>query len=595
MSWNIQLRLNNLQQQINNIANEGLINPLEEILDANGYTLTNLNILDGASNALQINTNNVNGISTNADLSVGGDISCNVLNYSSLNPPISASGTSFVPYNSQATETSSGNFVLVQGVNPLTGFITKTPILNPSATAEINFSAVNGNNGFAFGFSSVNTNYPNGGFKTIEYGVYWYPPEQSIRQITNGNTTSNFIPFTNLGNVNLTLKCLGSSIKVFVNGLEQTELEQVLPSDYFYFCVGCNQGVGVICNVNNIFVEQNNYETLNEVLSNGNDGGGLDIVGINQLTCSQLNYTSLNPPIEVGSNTLSEVLTNGNNANNLSITGLNDLNTQTITCNSTLSAKGYLQIGNAVGGLSNLQFLYGDGQPSGDNYALVGYNNSMLLQQYKNNALYYNPISVIDRQQIELKTLNLVYNPSQNAGDTANSFILDSLTNTPMYKQVFTSVGGVVNNLNLSYKVLFSADIYTKNVGNTTYGVNFGEILFPNMNLAFSIVGGGNFIAGTIATLYLSSTGTGNYNPQLANSLIIPMTANTPNNTFNSTIPILMYCQSPTQFNKVYLMIAFNKIPPIPATAYSCSMTNTNMIVSGYVSQNQNGSITFGS
>jgi hypothetical protein len=90
MSWNFNLRLNNLQQQINNIVDKGLINPLESNLDANNFQILNLSILDGGDNQLQINTNNSSGITMNNKLTVSNDISCNKLTYQSLSPIPSA-------------------------------------------------------------------------------------------------------------------------------------------------------------------------------------------------------------------------------------------------------------------------------------------------------------------------------------------------------------------------------------------------------------------------------------------------------------------------------------------------------------------------
>lgn len=48
MSFNISTRLNNLQQQVNNIANTGLTNPLEQTLNANNYNIINANQITAA-------------------------------------------------------------------------------------------------------------------------------------------------------------------------------------------------------------------------------------------------------------------------------------------------------------------------------------------------------------------------------------------------------------------------------------------------------------------------------------------------------------------------------------------------------------------
>lgn len=92
MSWNIITRLNNLQQQVNNIANTGLTNPLEETLNANSFNMINLDTLDANANILKLQSSNVGGIQTNCKLDVDGEVTCTTLNYTTLNPPITGGG-----------------------------------------------------------------------------------------------------------------------------------------------------------------------------------------------------------------------------------------------------------------------------------------------------------------------------------------------------------------------------------------------------------------------------------------------------------------------------------------------------------------------
>jgi hypothetical protein len=119
MSFNVNTRLNNLQQQINNIANKGLTNPLEQVLDANSYMIRNVNIIDGGTNLVEIKTNNVQGIQldnktkVNDDLTVTGTLNC-----SSFNPPISGTGVQSVTAgtNIDITGTATAPIVNVTGV-----------------------------------------------------------------------------------------------------------------------------------------------------------------------------------------------------------------------------------------------------------------------------------------------------------------------------------------------------------------------------------------------------------------------------------------------------------------------------------------------
>jgi hypothetical protein len=117
MSWNISTRLNNLQQQVNNIANSGLTNPLEQVLNANNYSLTNLNILDSGSNVLKLQSSNIEGITTNCDLSVDGNITCNTLNYTTLNPPVSSGNQNLAQVLQNGDD---ANNYSMQNINTLT-------------------------------------------------------------------------------------------------------------------------------------------------------------------------------------------------------------------------------------------------------------------------------------------------------------------------------------------------------------------------------------------------------------------------------------------------------------------------------------------
>lgn len=109
MSWNISLRLNNIEQQIKNITNEGLLNPLQENIIGNGYDIVNIknitSVEDGSINTSSIFTDTlaINSTGTGA-LSCSGDINCEnidvveniscstitagTVNYTTLNPPV---------------------------------------------------------------------------------------------------------------------------------------------------------------------------------------------------------------------------------------------------------------------------------------------------------------------------------------------------------------------------------------------------------------------------------------------------------------------------------------------------------------------------
>jgi hypothetical protein len=97
MSFNINLRLNNLQRQINQLILEaGLQNPLDQDIQGNNYNINGINEV----NCMVLNTANTSGVTVNAsgitcteiscdNITCAGDVSCNVLSYNTLSPPIS--------------------------------------------------------------------------------------------------------------------------------------------------------------------------------------------------------------------------------------------------------------------------------------------------------------------------------------------------------------------------------------------------------------------------------------------------------------------------------------------------------------------------
>jgi hypothetical protein len=89
---------------------------------------------------------------------------------------------------------------------------------------------------------------------------------------------------------------------------------------------GGNSGGLSITNLNNVDVVSinkvpfNGSPTLSDVLTNGNDGGSLSITHLNNVDVVSINKVPFN-----GSPTLSDVLKNGMDANYLSIANLDNL------------------------------------------------------------------------------------------------------------------------------------------------------------------------------------------------------------------------------------------------------------------------------
>lgn len=586
MSWNISTRLNNLQQQVNNIANKGLTNPLEQVMDANSYTLTNLKILDGVSNVLQLNTNNVGGITTNASLSVDGDLTCQTLNYSSLNPPLNPNGITFGLLGQNVSETTAGNFTFTH-FNPYNGIITNQKVLNPTVSLDLTFSSPDGSNSFVIGFSSQNNLYPSGGYRAVQTGIFYYPYENSIYSIVNGTLSSNFYSYTNQTNISVIFKIIQGVMKVFINNTEVQILEQPLTGSYYFVATGY-VGITTSATISNCVVSQTFSETLSQVLANGNDGANQNITGINALTCTTLNYTNLNPAITESQN-LKAVLTAGNDADGLNIANVGTLTGNNINMTGNIYCDGYLEVGDKFSNTSQVHLFYGSGSGTGNNFQIVGsIGDNFQIQQYKPSVgLYNQPLLINDINYIQLKSNNLIYTQD----GTNNYYILDSNFNPPMYKQVYSNQSGSASGLVVAGSPLFSVPIYTKN-NSYNYGVNFGEILMSNVAMTFSSLSA--FPSGLTATLYLSSSNSGAYDASKGNCLVIPVanTGGQPTSTFNSTIPIVFSYNNGLQFNKLYMLIAFNEVS---LNTYSCAVSTLNMVVSGYIASNPNAEVNWGS
>jgi hypothetical protein len=558
MSWNVSTRLNNLQQQINNIANKGLTNPLEQILDANGYTINNVNVIDGGSNAIEFKTDNIGGIKMDNSLNVDANITCNTLNYTSLNPPINTNGISFQLLGSNVTESSAGNFVFTQ-YNPYNGFLTTTKILNPSASMEINFNQASSSNTYVIGFSTSNALYPNGGFRSIQSGIYWYPQIGQITQLVNSVQTSNTYEYENQTDISLLLKIIDGELKIYINNIEATVLNQPLEG-LFYFGATVYTGVTTTSTLSNLVVGQTVNETLSQVLQNGNDAGGLNISNAGSITGTDINMTD------------------------------------NIYCD------GFLEIGNKVSNSSQLHLFYGDGTSSGNNFQVVGSTgDNFSIKQYKSDSLYNQPLLINDKNYIQLGSQLLLFTKDNNI---TNSYILDSFNNTPIYKQFYNDISG--NNSSAinspSSLLLFSVPSYPS-TSNTlyNYGLNNVDITFTTLLLTFTTLStispSPNFSINQNATIFLSDS-IGNYNPSESNNITINLVSAAGQATnrvvFKSTVPIILWNCTSTNKNKIYLNVNINGIPPIGVINYNVSMTSSDFMVNSYISKTQGGTIVFG-
>jgi hypothetical protein len=317
MSFNVNTRLNNLQQQINAITNEGLTNPLQGVMDVNGKGLTNVNIIDGGNYTIELKTNNVGGIVLDNPLYTTSDITVNTLHYTALDPPINYNSVSYTLIGAHTVEPTEGNINMYND-NPNSGFISVQSLVSPSLSCSIIMVSPSGSNSIKIGFSTSST------ATTPDYGVNWYPEDQNILSI-GGTGAINYL----LTTLNLDLLVVGNKLKIYINSVEQPTLEITIPNVPYY--LNCYAYVGTEIQVQNIGFVINHAQTLSDVLLTGNDGGGQNITGVGALTCGTLNYTTLNPPIPTPSMpTIAQVLTAGSLATNQDLSGINNLTCTTL-------------------------------------------------------------------------------------------------------------------------------------------------------------------------------------------------------------------------------------------------------------------------
>lgn len=468
MSWNVSLRLNNIEQQIKNLENSGLLNPLEENIEGNGYDILNIN-----------------------------DITCNTLNYTTLNPPISAD------------------------------------------------------------------------VGTLE------------EVLTAGNDANN-LTIDNLGGLTLT-GALTSNGVVTLNGVTTVN------NGFNATTIGCGSLVS--------------------------DG---DLTAVD-MYCTTLNYTNLNPPISLDVGTLAQVLTAGNDAEFKNITNVGtltmlgniEMNNQAITEVGGITMTedldiNFHQITNWANGTVDVSLNVANGNDlPNDTRAIFGvYNNSgnngytMGIGDEAGTLDEFNTFKIEDAiskqqylridnssiQQLTLSADKLLYKTDSTNDPSATSYILNSLGNPPMYKQIFSAVNDTIEN-----KVIASSTPYwlwaTKLYDGDTvfnYGVNYGELLLSYFSI--TITSPTPWVGTNNCQLYLGNSLGSVFDATKGNRIVFNCTNDTggdANFTFTSTIPIVLYYQNGdvgTSFNTLYFLASFQD-----AGTYSFAFNNCNFMSTGTI------------
>ena len=290
------------------------------------------------------------------------------------------------------------------------------------------------------------------------------------------------------------------------------------------------------------------------------------------ITAGTVNYTTLNPPVGGGSQNLQQVLTVGNDADDI---GINNLGTLNVTAGNI-----NINNGNSIGqdtqtylsfnNVSTVPFymIYGDSQGlTNQKFRLVDAN-----QEYLKITNTGTTITTLSSQKLLRNT-----NSSNPANQTG--YILDSLNNPPMYKQIFNNVTHTLTqNFNAgSASWLFGDNLYS---GDSTYnyGINYGEILLSYFQIQFVSETPFNPLA--TCQLYLTSSQTGVFDATKGNRISFNLTNNSSgiaNYTFTSSIPIILYYQNGglgASFDNFYLNVVFSQTQTITVT-----INNTNMVV----------------
>jgi len=600
MSFNVSTRLNNIQNQINEIVNSGLTNPLQGPLDVNSKLLNNVNIIDGGPNSVQIRTSNAGGIILDNPLYTTGDITVNTLHYTNLDPPINYNAVSYNLIGVHTVEPTEGNINMFND-NPNSGFISVQSLSAPSLSLTISLGA--GNNIMYIGFSSSSTE------TTPSYGVYINPDEGAIQNITTlvsiASTTLIF---------NLDMLVSGTTMRVFINGIEQPTLSSTIPNVPYYLNCNCYanilpSGYPSEIQAQNINYQISKIENLSDVLRVGNDGGNQDITGIDNLTCNTLSYTTLSPPIPpsqwvgtatsdlnmggylisnlseidlVGAQsstiafgidplipqylryttgqwvengqinygniydskynqpptpTLLQVLVAGNSGGNNSITSINDIGTVSIHASGAITTNQLFA--------NTVIYPYGS---AGSNYQMWATGDVLLIQQYKGTptpVLTNQPLIINDNQIITLNTANLILK---------DSYILDSKYNTPSYKRLINNqIFSITSFLNL-YGSFFNTPLYPKTV-NPSYanGLNYADL--TSSYIQVNLTSRTSLSSSDSLTVFLSTSPSNAYNPALGNAITQSAVNGASNITFVSSATSFLYYYSQSPITILYLNI----------------------------------------
>ena len=322
-----------------------------------------------------------------------------------------------------------------------------------------------------------------------------------------------------------------------------------------------------------------------------------------------LKYVTLDPPISGVAEPIYKVLQNGNDAQNETLINLGGLG---MTGNLNIN---YNQIQNWQDGVvlhrldvaninplgSDTSANFGVFNNNGANGYLVGIgDNAGTLDEYNtfkiadySTGQQYLRIDNASTQQITLSADKLLYKTDSTNPANATAYILNSLTNPPMYKQIFSNVNNLISNKSITSSVpywLWASKVYE---GDTVfnYGVNYGELLLSYFSI--TITSPTPWVGTNNCQLYLGNSLNSIFDPDLGNRIVFNC-VNNPNNgeadfTFVSTIPIILYFQNGdlgNSFTTLYLLAQFQD-----SGTYSFQFNNCNFMTTGTISGKNTGAL----
>ena len=327
-----------------------------------------------------------------------------------------------------------------------------------------------------------------------------------------------------------------------------------------------------------------------------------DVTVTNNISCKELTYQSLNPPI-AGAQTLKQTLELGNDADGLAILNLGELSMEGDIALNNYDINSVNQINFFKGGgfgqnsLNTIKFTNVANVPfylqNGD---LDGINNQTF--KMKDDTNDYVVVQDQGVSQIKLNSQKLIRGTvSTNPSNNSYGYIMDTLVRPPMYKQIFHSISSS-NPLDLTSGVptfVFGINIFPTG-GDQVYniGINYAEILFSYFQINFTA--SSPYVGTNNCQLFLSNVpNPPAYDPSKGNAIIFDVVNNSSgqaNYTFTSSIPIILYYQNGnlgTSFSNLYLNIQIQD-----TGVYTVALQNCNFVITAYVAGENNETLVFG-